>query len=211
MPKSRSKSKRTNVKGTSKVGWDVTMSLDGFIADPNDSPGRLFDWYFKGDTPSAYGSAYGFKLSSDDAKYFDAGIKTMGAIVTGRRTYEVSQAWGGSFFIPAPFFVLTHKPPRTVPQGKTTFTFVTDGIESAIKRAKVAARDKMVGLMGANVARQCVEAGLLDEIRVHITPFLLGDGVRLFEHLGTHLVELERSGAIASSSGVTHLSFDVVK
>jgi dihydrofolate reductase len=211
--KSPSESRRSNTKGTSgEVGWDVTMSLDGFIAGPDDSPGKIFDWYFTGDTPSAYSSdSIPFKLSHEDAKLFDEGIPMVGAIVAGRRTYEVSKAWEGSFFFPAPFFVLTHKAPDRVPRGTTKFTFVTDGIESAIKQAKAAAGGKTVGVMGANTAKQCIEAGFLDAMRVHIAPYLLGDGVRLFDYLGTHLVELERTGVIESSSGVTHLFFNVVK
>jgi dihydrofolate reductase len=141
-----------------KVGWDVTMSLDGFIADPKDNPGRIFDWYFKGDTPSTFDSS--LRLTKADAKYFDEGVKTVGAIIAGRRTYDVSKGWGGSFFIPVPFFVLTHRPPpNKAPKGTTKFTFVTDGIESAIKQAKEAARNKTVGIVGANVAKQCIEAG----------------------------------------------------
>ena len=195
-----------------KVGWDVTTSLDGFIADPNDNPGRIFDWYFKGDTPSTYSSAsLPFKLSAEDAKYFDEGAKMLGAMVAGRRTFDVSQAWEGSFFIPVPFFVMTHRPPLKVPKGTTSFTFVTDGIESAIEQAKTAAGEKMVGIMGANVAKQCIQAGLLDEIRVHIAPFLLGDGVRLFYYAGAHLVELERTAVIESSSGVTHIHYRIIK
>ncbi|MGO8807535.1 MAG: hypothetical protein ACLQO7_13190 [Candidatus Bathyarchaeia archaeon] len=77
-----------------KVIWDVTMSLDGFIADPKDNPGRIFDWYFNGDTPSAFSTeTLKFKLSREDAKYFDEGARTLGAMVAGRRTYDVSQAW----------------------------------------------------------------------------------------------------------------------
>jgi len=192
------------------------MSLDGFVAGSGDglelplgkNGHRLFDWYFKGDTPSAYDAS--FKLSANDAKLFDEGVKTVGAIVAGRRTYDISRGWGGSFFIPVPFFVLTHKAPVEVPKGATSFTFVTDGIESALKQAKAAAGDKMVGLMGASVARQCIEIGRLDELHLHIVHVLLGDGVRLFDHLGTHLVELEGTSVIESSD-VTHLSFNVVK
>ena len=202
---------RSTKDAPAKVVWDVAMSLDGFIADPKDRPGPIFDWYFDGDTPSAYGGAMGFRLSRGDAKLFDEGIRMVGAIVAGRRTYEVSKAWRGSFFIPVPLFVVTHRPPRRVPKGTTTFTFVTDGIESAVRQAKTAAGKKTVGLMGANVAAQCIEARLLDQIQVHIAPFLLGDGVRLFDHLGSRVFELERTEVIESSSGVTHLSFNVVK
>jgi dihydrofolate reductase len=208
---------RGETKGSAgKVAWDVTMSLDGFVAGPNDGPElplgkngqRLFDWYFKGDTPSAYDEY--FKLSSSDAQVFDEGVKKIGAVVAGRRTCDISGWWEGSFFTPVPFFVLTHKAPDKVPKGRTTFTFVTDGIENAIKQAKAAARDKMVSLMGANVAKQCIEAGLLDELHVHVVPVLLGDGVRLFHDLGSHLIELERTRVIESSD-VTHLSFIVLK
>jgi len=194
------------------VIWDVSMSLDGFIADPKDNPGRVFDWYFKGDTRSVYSSStLDFKLSHEDAKYFDDGAKLLGAIVAGRRTYDVSQAWNGSFFVTVPFFVLTHKQPVRVPSGTTKFKFVTDGIESAIKQAKAAAGNKIVGIMGANTAKQCIESGLMDEIHVHISPFLLGDGVRLFFHEGANLVELERTKVIQSSLGVTHIHYKVIK
>jgi dihydrofolate reductase len=151
----------------------------------------------------------GFKLARDDAAYFDKGVQTLGAIVAGRRTYEVSNAWEGSFFTPVPFFVVTHKAPNEVPKGATKFTFVPDGITSAINQAKAAARKKTVGLMGANIARQCIEAGLLDELRVHIAPFLLGDGIRLYDHVGGHVVELKRAKVIEASSGVTHVHFRV--
>jgi dihydrofolate reductase len=195
-----------------KVVWDVTMSIDGFIADPRDNPGVIFDWYFKGDTLSAFSTeTLKFKLSREDAEYFDEAARTLGAMVAGRRTYDVSQGWQGSFFLPVPFFVLTHRPQITVPKGVTKFTFVTDGIESAIEQAKVAAGGKTVGLMGANIAKQCIEAGLLDELNVHISPFLLGDGVRLYYHEGANIVEFKTTKIIESSSGVTHIRYRVVK
>ncbi len=193
-----------------KLVWDVTMSLDGFIADPKGDPGKMFDWYFSGDTLSVYSSkTLPFKLTKDDAKYFDSKTKATGAIIAGRRTYDYAKAWGGSFFIPVPFFVLTHRPPHRVPKGTTKFTFVTDGIESAVAQAKFAAGKKEVNLMGANIAKECIEADLLDEIRVHIAPFLMGDGVRLHDYLGSHWVELKRREVIASSSGITHISFNL--
>jgi dihydrofolate reductase len=193
------------------VEWDVTVSLDGFIADPKDNPGRIFDWYFGGDTLSDYGGSTGFKFSRDDKEYFEQGVKTVGAIVAGRRTYDYADAWGGSFFIPIPIFVLTHKAPSKVPSGQTKFTFVTDGIESAVEQAKAAADPKSVGLMGASVAKQCIEKGLLDSLRIHLAPFLLGDGVRLFSVPGAKTVELKRTKVIGSSSGWTHLHFEIVK
>ena len=193
------------------VVWGVAMSLDGFIADPNDNPGKIFDWYFNGDTRSAYYSeSLPFKLSSDDARVFDESTRMIGAIVTGRRTYDFTKGWEGSFFIPVPIFVLTHKPPREVPNGTTKFTFVTDGAESAIKQAKATAREKVVSVMGANAAKHCIEAGLVDELRVHIVPYLVGDGVRLFDHQGTNWVKLERVSATVSPSGVTHINYRII-
>jgi dihydrofolate reductase len=148
--------------------------------------------------------------STTAARYFKDGVKTVGAIVSGRRTYDYANAWQGSFFIPVPFFVVTHKPPRSVPKGTTKFTFVTDGIKSAVRQAKAVAGDKTVSIMGADTARQCIELKLLDEIIVHVAPFLLGDGVRLYRHLGDNVVELKRTKVLEASSGVTHLHFDVV-
>ena len=97
-----------------------------------------------------------------------------------------------------------------VTRGKTTFTFLDERIESVLARAEEAAGERDVVLQGANIARQCLEAGLLDEIRLHLVPTLLGDGVRLFERGETRHVELERAGVL-EASGVTHLRFRVVK
>ena len=109
-----------------------------------------------------------------------------------------------------PVFVLTHEAQAKVTKEASTFTFVTDGIESAVMQAKAVAGDKNVGMMGANTVQQCIKAGLLDEIYIHLVPILLGDGIRLFDHTGTEHIELERTRVI-ESPGATHLSFRVVK
>jgi dihydrofolate reductase len=190
-----------------KVVWDVTMSLD-----PDDSPGRIFDWYFNGDTKGKYYSdELPFKLTVEDAKIFDEGTDSLGAMVAGRRTYDYTGGWGGSFFKPVPFFVVTHNPPSKVPKGTTSFTFVIGGIESTVKKAITAVAGKDVGVMGANTGKQRVEVGLLDELCVHIAPFLLGDGVRLYDHNGGNLVELRSTKVIESSLGWTHALFSLVK
>jgi dihydrofolate reductase len=135
-----------------------------------------------------------------------------GAIVVGRRTYDIVNGWGGTHpFGAIPAFVVTKDAPQNVPQGETKFTFVKDGIESAVKQAKAAAGSKNIYVVGgANVAQQCIKAGLLDEMRIHIAPLLLGQGIRLFDHLGNKLIELEGTRMI-ESPGVTHLMFWVVK
>jgi dihydrofolate reductase len=184
-----------------KVGLDKTMSLDGFIAGPNDDVARLFAWY--GDKPIE-----ALRLLGDP-------LKTTGAVVMGRRSFDLIDSPNGWVTpdgtpLPWPVFVLTHEPREKVTRGATTFTFVTDGIESAVTQAKAVAGDKNVGVMGANTAQQCLQAGLLDEIQIHLVPVLLGEGIRLFEHLGTLPIELEQTRVIASP-GVTHLMFRVVK
>jgi dihydrofolate reductase len=109
-----------------------------------------------------------------------------------------------------PVVVLTHTVPQEWVYAGSPFTFVTDSIESAIEKARKIAGDKNIGVGGADVTRQCLKAGLLDEIHIDLVPVLLGQGVRLFEHLGIEPIELERTG-VRESPGVTHLSFRVVK
>ncbi len=198
-----------------KVAVALTVSLDGYIAGPNDGSelplgeggAALFEWYFNGDTPSRHYDR--FKLSKSSAEVFDAGIDSCGAVVTGRRTYDIAGAWGGDGPVPGrPLFVLTHNVPAEVPATLVPYTFVTDGIESAIQQAKAAAGDKYVALAGSQAAQQCLRAGLLDEIWVAVVPLLLGGGVRLFDHIGGP-VRLETIGVV-DSPGVTHLSYRVV-
>jgi dihydrofolate reductase len=107
-------------------------------------------------------------------------------------------------------FVVTHTVPQEWVKEGSPFTFVTDGVESAVKKAKQAAGDKNVDVIGANIVQQCIKAGLLDEIQIDLVPVLLGGGVRLFDHLGTEPIELERTRMV-EALGVTHLRFRVVK
>jgi len=210
-----------------KVIVDLAMSLDGFIAGANDggerplgdAGARLFDWYFDGDTPSrTYQAAASrgvpvppFKLSRSSAAVFEELLGSIGAIVTGRRTYDITGAWGGNGPLPGlPVFVLTHRVPDDVPAGESHFTFVTDGVERAISQARAAAGDKDVSLMGASVPQQCLRAGLLDEIQIHLVAVLLGAGVRLFDHLDGAPIDLAPV-RVVESPGVTHLRYRVVK
>jgi dihydrofolate reductase len=112
-------------------------------------------------------------------------FKTTGAVVMGRRTFEVVDGWGGKPPIHVPYFIPSHNIPEEVAKGGSPFTFGTSGIESAIKQAKAAAGDKDVGVMGSNVAQQCIRAGLLDEIQIHLVPVLLGEGLGLPPPQGT--------------------------
>ena len=211
-----------------KVIVALTMSLDGFIAGPNDGPERglgeggerLFDWYFNGDTPiRAYQEAAArgasvpdFKLSPTSAEVFEGLIAGGAAVITGRRTYDITNGWDGDGPLPGlPLFVVTHHVPDRVPRGESHYyTFVTDGVQSAVERAKAVAGDGYVSLMGASVPQQCLRAGLLDEIQIHLVPLLLGGGVRLFDHLGVEQIELETI-RVVDAPGVTHLRYRVVR
>ena len=189
----------------SKVILDITMSLDGFIAGRNDYGKPLHHWLFSGDTPSAYNDF--FKLSKKSAKIFDNFIKTTGAIVAGRRTYDITGGWGGNHPFPGvPVFVLSSSVPKKVPKGSTPFKFVSDGIKSVVRQAKKAAGKKNVYILGgASIAQQCLNAGLLNKMTIHLVPVLLGEGVRLFDNLEKQ-IKLEQA-KIIEAPGVTHLQF----
>ncbi|MGI8329159.1 dihydrofolate reductase family protein [Actinomadura scrupuli] len=184
----------------------VTMSLDGFMAGPGISAEhpmgegglRLHEWVFNGSDNEA------------DAGVTRELLATTGAVVLGRRTFDVGVGvWEDTPF-PVPCFVLTHEVRDELVMKSGTFTFVTGGVDDALKRARAAAGEQKINLMGADVAQQFLRAGLLDEIHLQLAPVMLGTGRRLFEHLGTEHIELERT-RVTESPYVTHLRFRVVK
>ncbi len=202
-----------------KVGVGLSMSLDGFVAGPNDGPERplgeggerLFAWYFNGDVDFLMpGGGPAFKLSPVSAELLRKTYPTFGALVTGRRTFDITNGWGSNPPLGVPAFVVTHSVPQEWVYDGSPFTFVTDGVESAIEQAKAVAGDKNVGVGAASIAQQAIKAGLLDEIHIDLVPVLLGGGVRLFEHLGTGRIDLKRTRVI-EAPGVTHLTFRVVR
>jgi dihydrofolate reductase len=197
-----------------KVIVGLAVSVDGYIAGPNDGPAEplgeggaaLFEWYFTGDTPSRFGER--FRLSKESAEIFDAMMASVGSVVTGRRTYDIAGAWGGNSPVPGtPLFILTDRVSQPPPETTVPHTFVTDGIESAIAQAKAAAGGRNVALAGAQPVQQSLRAGLLDEVHVNLVPVLLGGGVRLFDHIGGQ-VRLEKI-RVVDAPGVTHLSYRV--
>ena len=202
-----------------KVATGLSMSLDGFIAGPNDGPEsplgdggeRLFAWYSGGDTEYRLpGTEMVFMISSQSAQLLREAHTKMGAFVTGRRTFDISNGWGGNPPLGVPTFVVTHSVPQEWVYEGSPFTFVTDGLESAVEQARAVAGDKNVAVGAASIVQQCIRAGLLDEIHVDLVPVLLGDGIRLFDHLGTGPIELE-STEVIEGAGVTHLTCRVVK
>jgi dihydrofolate reductase len=193
-----------------KVITSITMSLDGFIAGPGDDVQHLFRWYFGGNTDiPVQGGRMVLKVSPESAELLEDAIKTTGAMVAGRRMFDMAGAWDGHPpFIPC--FIVTHTIPQEWVKEGSPFTFVTNGVESAIEQAKAVAGDKNVAVATASITQQCIKAGLLDEINIDLAPVLLGDGIRLFDHLGTEPVELEATRVI-EAPGVTHLRFRIVK
>ena len=196
----------------SKVVAIMSMSLDGYVADLNDGVAEVFDWYFtSGDVEISTGGSdpMTFKVSQASAEHLRALISGLGAMLTGRRTFEKAEGWGGNHAW-GPAFVVTHQIPAEWPRPNSTVHFVTDGIESAVNQAKTAAAGKSVGVHGANTIQQCLNAGLLDEIHVDIAPVLLGAGVRLFDRLAGTPVVLGNPTVIRGV-GVTHLRYSVRK
>jgi dihydrofolate reductase len=203
----------------SKVVIDMTMSLDGFVAGPGDGKDfplgkhdgmRIFDWYFSGEEPyrnPLFRPEPGANLDQVKLMYEESG-----AFIFGRRTYDITNGWGGAHPVNgAPVFVLTHTPPPvdTVPKGPSNLTFVTDGIASAIRQARTVAGGKDIKLGGASPGQQALKAGLCDEILIHLAPYLLGGGVRLLDHFGGP-VRLEKISA-ADGPLATHLRYRVLK
>ena len=204
----------------SKVIVDMGMSLDGFIAGPNAGPQnalgdgghRIHRWVYDLESWRERQSLTGSQTNRDDEVVKEATAR-IGAYVMGRRMFDEGEVgWPDPPPFRAPVFVLTHHAREPwVRQGGTTFTFVTDGIESALEQARAAAGDKDVRIAGgANAVQRFLEAGLIDELQIHLAPVLLGDGVRLFERIDPEHIELEKTRVIDSPK-VTHLRYRVVK
>lgn len=196
----------------SKVVAIMSMSLDGYVADRNDGVGEVFDWYMSsGDVEFQTGGAdpMTFRVSAPSAGHLRALWSELGAVLTGRRTFEVADGWGGNHAW-GPAFVVTHRVPDGWPRPDSTVHFVTDGIESAVRQARAAADGKSVGVHGADTIQQLLNAGLLDELHIDVAAVLLGSGVRLFDHLAATPAILGNPRVIAGV-GVTHLRYPVRK
>jgi dihydrofolate reductase len=194
-----------------KVVAIMSMSLDGYVADASDGVAEVFDWYFSGDVEVSTASetmGMTFHVSSASADHLRAWQAELGAMLTGRRTFEAADGWGGQHPGGVPAFIVTHDTPDGWPRPGSTVQFVTDGIENAVARARSAAGEKSVGVHGAQTIQQCLDAGLLDEIHIDLAAVLLGEGVRLFDHLANAPVVLGDPTVVAGV-GVTHLRYPV--
>ncbi|WBB61637.1 dihydrofolate reductase family protein [Streptomyces sp. WMMC500] len=192
----------------SKVIFDISMSLDGYVkaagATPDEPLGKggelLHEWALHSEGAEA-------ALLADT-------VAEAGAMIGGRRTYDDSLRWWGADgptgSARVPLFVVTHEAPAEVPRNGV-YTFVTDGIESALRQAKETAAGRNVFIMGGpDVAGQFVRAGLVDRIGIHLVPVLFGGGARLLEHLGDAHVRL-RVASVTETARATHLLYDVVR
>src|SRR5262245_38909762 len=193
-----------------KVVAIMSMSLDGYVADRDDGVAEVFGWYFhSGDVEFHTGGAdpMTFKVSAPSAEHLRGLTSGLGAMLTGRRTFDKAGGWGGNHAW-GPAFVLTHRVPAGWPRPDSTVHFVTDGIESAVKQARTAAGGKNVGVHGADTIQQLLNAGLLDELSIDIAAVFLGSGVRLFDRLADMPAGLGNPTVIAGV-GVTHLRYPV--
>ena len=192
-----------------KIVLYMSMSVDGFIAGPDDSMEhglgvngeRLHDWLRDGDvSPGSHRPA-----TSPSADVFDEAMAT-GAVIVGRRTFEFAQGWAGDHHNGVPIFVLTRKEPAEPAPGYARY--VTDGIESCVAQARSAAGDRNVLVHGAATGQALLRAGLLDELQLHLVPVLLGQGRRLFDDLPAEFIELDPAQA-AEAPDVLHLRYRV--
>jgi dihydrofolate reductase len=196
-----------------KIAAGITTSVDGYITGPNDGPERglgeggerLHYWVFGG--PWTYAEEPRGEATGADKEYLDAELARTGAVIGGRGTFEAADRWGGSNPWPVPFFIVTHRPQDEPPDAG--FTFV-DSLEAAIAQAREAAKDKDVHVMGgADIIRQALRTGLVDELTISIAPVVLGAGKRLFEGFDESVdLELVRT---FSSPLATHIKYRVVR
>jgi dihydrofolate reductase len=189
----------------------MSMSLDGFIAGPNEGPdnglgdggNRLHEWIFAG-APTEHSGVPG-RPPGVNGEMMDEAMAT-GAVVAGRGTFEPAGGWGGDHHDGVPIFILSRHPDAEEAQWPLV-SYVSD-VEMAMARAKEAAGEKDVLVHGAGTAQLALAAGVLDELQIHLIPVLLGEGRRLFEHLGAEHIELEPT-RIVEGEGVTHLRYRV--
>jgi len=194
----------------------MSMSLDGFIAGPNESPDnalgdggdRLHEWVFPGAEGGDFDAAVA-RLRGVNRQIYDEFMST-GAVVAGRGTFEPAGGWGGDHHDCVPIYILSRNQAPDWAAGWPAVHYVSD-LEVAMRDAKNSAADKNVLVHGSSIAQRAITAGLLDEIEIHIVPILFGEGRRLFEHLGVELRELERIRVLEGEAGVTHLRYRVTR
>jgi dihydrofolate reductase len=195
----------------SKVIAGFSMSLDGFVADPDDGVDQVFKWYSAGGTDAeVMAGDQAFGMTSEAAELIEEAGRGAGVLVTARRTFDIAHAWGGKHPMGVPMVVVTHTVPKEWANREgSPFTFVTGGVARAIEVAREIAGRKDVVVGAPSVTQQCLQLGLLDAIHIDLVPVVLGRGIRLFDHLTApvELVVTEASG----NPHITHITYRVIK
>ncbi|HEX3213605.1 MAG TPA: dihydrofolate reductase family protein [Actinomycetota bacterium] len=188
-----------------KVVSQASMSLDGYIADPSGNVGPLFDWYGNGDVEvTGADPDRVFRVSAASAAYLREAWADAGASVIGRRLFDLTNGWNGKPPVGEAVFVVTHRPPEDWDFPDAPFTFVTDGVASAVAQAKELAGDRYVSVTPGDVGGQAFQAGLVDEVLVDLVPVVFGAGVRYFGGYAGSPLLLE-DPEIVQGDRVTHL------
>jgi dihydrofolate reductase len=193
-----------------KIVTQASTSLDGYIADMHDQVGPLFDWYSNGEVEFSPNPGLVFHVSQASADYLATAWSNIGAEVTGRHLFDLTNGWGGRPPVGAHVFVVTHEPPHDWPHPDAPFTFITDGLESALAKAQEFAGDREVSFNAGSLAGQALRASLLDDVRIDLVPVIFGSGVRFFgDYEGPHL--LLNDPEIVEGDRVTHLHYRIRK
>lgn len=186
----------------------MSMSLDGFIAGPDEDPQRLHEWVFPGAEAGDFDAAVA-RLRGVNRQMYDEFMST-GAVLAGRGTFEPAGGWGGDHHDGVPIYILSRNPAPEWAAGWPNVHYVSD-LEVAVRDAKAAAGDRNVLVHGAGLTQRALASGLLDEIQIHLVPVLFGEGRRLFDHLGVRQRQLERIRILEGEEGVNHLRYRVLR
>ena len=190
----------------------AVMSLDGYIAKHDNTIGRLFDWYVNGSVECPTASPdITFHISPKSIEHWRAWTSSLGALVCGRTLFDFTDGWNGRHTMDVPVVVVTHQVPTDWVRDHpgAPFTFVTDGVQSAVEHARAIAGDRTVAVTGGTIARQCLELGLLDEVAIDLVPVVMGEGRPFFGELDGDDVVLGDPTVCIQGEQVTHLVFPV--
>jgi dihydrofolate reductase len=186
---------------------DMSMSLDGYVARPDDHPDHLFDWMFHGDVEVPLGKpGVAFRTSEASAEAIREGVAGIGAILGGRRYFDLAHGWGGEHPVGVPVVVLTHSVPDGWPRDGSSIVFNTDGLAAAVGQAKALAGGKDVAVASPSLVRQCLDAGVLDAVNINLVPIVLGAGLKYFPDGAPAGFE---DPEVIAGRGVLHLRYAV--
>ncbi|MFC3760185.1 dihydrofolate reductase family protein [Tenggerimyces flavus] len=191
-----------------KVFTHMTMSLDGFIADPKDDPGELFDWYQAGEVDiENQNETVEMRVDDDSAEVLREWTSNTGALIAGRRLFDIADGWGDKHPVNAPVVVVTHQPPADAATKWPTTTFV-DSVEAGVAKAQEIAGDRHISIASASIIQQALALGLVDEVYVSLVPVLFGEGISYFGKVDQGHLLLE-DPEVVRGRRATHLRYKV--